>query len=501
MTPVAVLSATDSLQAAKMLRDIAGSSWMRPKGVIAEVRLDYFAVADLSFLDDAPVPVIVSCRRPRDGGRFRGTEADRIVLLKDAAKRGATYIDIESDCLAALGGVGEAKCIVSHHDFEIVPVDLDGLVAKLRGPTVAMVKVAARLRTLTDIVAVAMTLRRHKGHVTFVGTGPTGLVSRTLADRLGSAWTYGAWVDPQSPIDTTLVASGVPPLPDLLSLHQPGNDVGIAAAFAVVGSSAHESIGPWAWNRFFRKLQIPASYVSLTAPSLVGLREAAAILGIRGISITSPFKLAAIDAADELTPRVKLIGATNTLVNENGKWAAHNTDVEGFAVPIREALKAQGRDVREVRALVVGAGGAGRAALFACKSLGLNVTLSVRDGWKAAPVAELFSVPLVAARAVPARTFDLVVNATPAGSSRDPNGSAVDLAWLTPESLVVESNYRPRETRLVKEAMAAGHRVIRGESIFEAQGFAQAHLFWGGLAPTSNLEFAESVQWAMSRCT
>lgn len=502
MIRVAVVaeSRPESVRAA--LARLASTPQAMAGRLFAEVRLDFLSTFDASIFADTPLPTIATCRRPRDGGKFRGPEIARLDMLRAAAGSGATFVDIESDVIDSAGSFGSAKIVASHHDFEIVPADLDALVGRLKArPGVAMVKVAARLRTLTDIVAVAMALRRHRGTTTFVGTGPTGLVTRVLASKLGSAWTY-AMADADEGVERApYVFDGIPTLDALTRFYVPGPETPPSATYAVVGASAYESIGPSAWNKFFRASGIPASYVSLTTPALVGLREAASMLGIRGFSVTTPFKAAALEVVDEVSPRARMIGAANTLVNEHGKWVAYNTDSDGIAVPTRAMLAAIGRDPRDVRALVVGAGGAGRAAVFGLRSLGIDVTLAARDGWKAAPVAETFGIPCLGPRAIPDAAFDLAVNATPAGSSRDPEGVAVSLAWMRPGAIIFETNYAPRETRLTASARNAGMHVIAGDAMYEAQGLAQLHHFWAGLTPASSELWHEAVSWAFSRAT
>ncbi len=502
MIRVAVVAESRPESVRETLVRLAETSQATPGRLLAEVRLDFLSTFDAGVFADPPLPIIATCRRPRDGGKFRGPETARFEMLRAAAAAGAAYVDVESDVIESAGSFGAAKIVASHHDFEIVPSDLDALATRLRaGPGVAMVKIAARLRTLTDIVAVAMTLRRHRGMLTFVGTGPTGLVTRVLASKLGSAWTYATAGSSEAPVGGTSVFDGIPSLEDLMRFYAPGPDTPPSATYAVVGSSAYESIGPIAWNRFFRTAGVPASYVSLTTPALVGLREAASMLGIRGFSVTTPFKAAALEAVDEVSPRARMIGAANTLVHEHGKWVAYNTDADGIAAPTRAMLATIGRDPRDVRALVVGAGGAGRAAVFGLRSLGIDVTLAARDGWKAAPVAETFGIPCLGPRAIPDAGFDLVVNATPAGSTRDPDGDAVSLAWLRPGAIVFETNYAPRETRLTASARNAGMHVIPGEAMYEAQGLAQLHHFWAGLTPASSELWHEAVSWAFSRAT
>src|SRR5688572_30237343 len=121
-------------------------------------------------------------------------------------------------------------------------------------------------------MTLAAAARQSPGRVVALAIGPPGAASRILADRLGSAWMYVRSSDGDGPPE--LEEAGVPGLTELLERFRGGRLDPAAPAFAVVGDRADESIGPAVFNRIFRELALPGTYVHLKTPSLAGLREA-----------------------------------------------------------------------------------------------------------------------------------------------------------------------------------------------------------------------------------
>jgi 3-dehydroquinate dehydratase/shikimate dehydrogenase len=448
-----------------------------PTEVGAEIRLDLMDPPDVGVFGNAPVPLIATCRRPRDGGRFRGAEADRLDLLRRAAAAGAKFVDIELDALDSFGPGAGTGVIASYHDFEITPPDVASYVLRLLGPGVAMVKVATRTRSLLDLMTLANAVRQAPGRVVAVGLGSAGAASRILADRIGSAWTNVRFSADGRAAPRELVEAGVPELSEFLGFYRGGVLDRDTPAFAVVGDRADESIGPKVFNRVLRDRRLGGTYVHLKTPSLAGLRETCKLLNIRGLSVTTPFKESVLAAADEVDPGAQAIGAANTVVAAEGGWLALNTDRDGIAVPLRALLAKRGQSPRGLAVLVAGAGGMGRAAAAAVTAMGCRVAMLSRDQGRLRQATQALGVEMVTDASGASRPWDVLINATPAGSSRDPKGTAIDPSWASPQAIVIETNYRPVATPLVLEARKRGLDVIGGDQVYAAQAAVQLGIF------------------------
>src|SRR4051794_6833282 len=200
--------------------------------------------------------------------------------------------------------------------------------------------------------------------------------------------------------------------------------------------------------------------------------------GFRGVNVTIPHKHAALALADEASPAARAIGAANTLTFEpGGAIVADNTDAPGLLEALREREDPAGRS-----ALVLGAGGAGRAAAWALSGAGADVAVWNRTAARAAALAEELGVR----HATRPDGADIVVNATSVGL--DPNidpFKAIPLKADTFEagSCVIDLVYGSGETRFLEAARSRGARVIDGLEILVAQGGASFERWTGKAAP------------------
>jgi shikimate dehydrogenase len=226
----------------------------------------------------------------------------------------------------------------------------------------------------------------------------------------------------------------------------------MAAAFAELGLD-------WRYVR----LPVPPERFTETARALPGS-------GFRGANVTIPHKLAAHALADELTPAAAAIGAANTLSFEEGRVLADNTDAGGL-------IDALGEDARGRRAFVLGAGGAGRAAVWALREAGAEVAVWNRTPERARDLAAELGVDHAEH---PARQADVLVNATSVGLRGEDLPALLE---LEPAPVVVELVYGSRPTGLTRWAEERGARVVDGLEVLVRQGARSLGRWTGRAAP------------------
>ena len=213
-----------------------------------------------------------------------------------------------------------------------------------------------------------------------------------------------------------------------------------------------------------------------------GLVRGLAERDFAGVNVTVPHKLAALALADRASDAARRIGAANTLSFSGGTIAADNTDADGLiaALPV---------DPAGLRALVMGAGGAGRACAWALREAGARVAVWNRTAARAAALAEELEID----QSEDAGEFDLLVNATTVGlaaagaagaASLTPNLKPLPVSAdaLTETNVVVDLVYGPSPTPLAKAALSRGARFVDGLEILVHQGAASLRI-WTGLEP------------------
>ncbi|APD08458.1 shikimate dehydrogenase [Thermus brockianus] len=245
--------------------------------------------------------------------------------------------------------------------------------------------------------------------------------------------------------------------------------------FAVLGHPVAHSLSPAMHRYALESLGLKGSYEAWDTPlEALPERLLAVRRGFRGVNLTIPLKEAALALVDWVSPEAKAIGAVNTVLHVEGKLLGFNTDAPGFLA----ALEAGGIPL-EGPALVLGAGGAGRAVAWALRKAGLEVWVWNRTPGRAEALAAEFGL-----KAVPlswARRARLLVNATRVGLE-DPEATPLPQEFFPEEGAAVDLVYRPLWTRFLKEAKARGLRVQTGLPMLAWQG-ALAFRIWTGLLP------------------
>lgn len=267
---------------------------------------------------------------------------------------------------------------------------------------------------------------------------------------------------------------------------------GEAKRLAVIGHPVAHSRSPAMQNAALRELAkqglegdwIYENPIDVTPEGFEAKVRDMAAAGFVGANVTIPHKEAALRLADEASPAAEAIGAANTLSFETGKIRADNTDAGGLI----DALRGLPASPRGVRALVLGAGGAARAAIWVLAKEGAVVDVSGVDVWNRSPHKAEVAAAELGGRPVPSpdpSRYGLIVNATSVGlHGENPFDELRPLAedGLESEHVVVDLVYSDRPTRLIEAAEAVGAYTVDGIEILVRQG-ARSLEIWTGRKP------------------
>ena len=248
--------------------------------------------------------------------------------------------------------------------------------------------------------------------------------------------------------------------------------------YGIVGNPVGHSVSPPMQTAGFAERGIDATYVTFE-PAEEDIERAidgAAALGIAGLNVTIPFKQDAFELV-EPDPLAARIGAVNTIVFADGSPQGYNTDAAG----VTRSFAHHDVAIDNRAAVVVGAGGAGRAAAFALADAGASVHIANRTVERAEELAEEVDGATgggLDSLAESIQSADLLVNATSVGMEED--ATPVPAELLHDELAVLDAVYTPRETRLLREADAAGATTIQGLWMLLFQG-VEAFERWTGV--------------------
>jgi shikimate dehydrogenase len=230
-------------------------------------------------------------------------------------------------------------------------------------------------------------------------------------------------------------------------------------------------------NAAFAAAGIDSVYLPLPAVDVDDLAVFAAAFGLRGASVTIPYKIAVCSRVTRTSELAARIGAINAIRVDDGQWSGDNTDARGFLEPFGDA-----RSLVGARASLLGAGGAARGVAIALATSGAQVCVHARNPQQAADVAALVAGAVGPWPPQPG-SWDLLVNCTPIGMHPHVNDTPMPAGLLT-TGTVYDLVYNPQRTRLLEEAERAGCRTLGGLEMLVGQA-RQAFEWWTNVRPSA----------------
>jgi 3-dehydroquinate dehydratase/shikimate dehydrogenase len=305
--------------------------------------------------------------------------------------------------------------------------------------------------------------------------GEQGIISRVLGVRAGSAFTF-AYVSEEE-----RTAPGQVTAQDLRSVYRIEQVDVATRVYGVAGDPISHSLSPIIMNTALRRENVNAVYLALHAKSLKDLLTCVREIPIHGLSITMPYKEAILQYLDNTDSHTTKIGACNTIVRaQDGKLYGFNTDTAGVVRPLEQRIALEG-----ARILVLGAGGAARAAVFGLKERGCEVFILNRTPAPAQKLARQAKARTIKRQDLKKLAFDVIVNATPVGMAN--SGDSPLHENEINAKYVFDMVYDPPETRFLKAAKARGAQIIPGIEMFVHQAARQFEIWTGKPAPWDDM--------------
>jgi len=447
---------------------------------LVELRLDWLGrtpeIAKL--LQDRPTPVVMTCRRQVDGGRWRGSEDERLMVIRQAIVSGADYVDLELDIAAQVPRYGETKRIVSHHDFKETPANLEEIHKQLCEQDADIVKLVTMANSPMDNVRMLRLVATAEKPTVGFCMGEFGIISRVLCGKYGSPFSFATFSKER------VLAPGQLSFDEMRDVYHYDEIDDETEVFAVLGDPIGHSRSPIIHNAAFRHEGINAVYLPIRVPAdeFKKVLDSLAGIDLRGYSVTIPHKEAAMEYAAHCTDGVHEIGAANTLFRDPaGRWAAMNTDYDAAMATIREGLGE--KSLNGLRVLMLGAGGVARAIGLGCMKANAALTLTNHKRPKGQMLAEELGCQYVTWENRGSVQCDAIINCTPIGMYPEMNASPYEMHWLRDGMFVFDTIYNPENTLLLKEAREHGCTTASGLDMFVRQAAAQFERFVNLPAP------------------
>jgi 3-dehydroquinate dehydratase/shikimate dehydrogenase len=471
---------------------------------LIELRLDFLSHAPdfKRLLTRKPCDMVATLRRPQDGGRWKGTEDERKLLMRQCIVGGFEWVDIETDIAAEIPRFGDTRRIVSYHSVREMPEKLEQIHAEMCKQDADIVKIVVRAQRPMDNLRVLKLMHNAPKPTIAFCLGELGFPSRILSGRLGAPWTYAAFNKERG------IAPGLPSFEEVRRIYRYDKLDSKTAVYGLIGDPVAHSLSPLVHNLLFQRHGVNGVYVPFRVArgDLEEFVKAFESLPVRGYSVTIPHKEAAAHTAPQKDPLALRIGAANTLVRldsapqhqgivarealevladagQQRGFIAYNTDaqaaVDSLLANLPVVPDAPPPTIATRTVLILGAGGAARAVAHAMQREGAAVTVTNRTNERALQLAQELGCRALAWDARHSVTCDTLVNCTSVGMEPEVDEIPVHTSFLKPGLVVFDCVYTPENTLLINAARKRNCHVITGVEMFVRQAALQFRLFTG----------------------
>jgi 3-dehydroquinate dehydratase/shikimate dehydrogenase len=341
-------------------------------------------------------------------------------------------------------------------------------------------KLVTTARKPSDIQRVLAVARAHpRGRIIAFSMGEIGFPSRVIAPAFGGLFTYAA------PASAEGTAPGQVDARALRRLYRLEKLTRSSRIYGVIADPVGHSISPAVHNRAFQSRRADAVYLPflVASPQLKDFMQLAIKLPIAGFSVTIPHKQKILRHLDSVDPLARRIGAVNTVWRKAGKWRGLNADAPAVIAPL-----ARLRRLAKASVLLIGSGGAARAAAFALADAGARVSIVGIELDQVRALARACGGEMLLQEQIGKLNFDVVVHATPLGMH--PRVGECYFPDRIPADIVLDMVYNPLETLLLRRAREQGKTVIPGLQMFLEQAARQFEVWTGESAPRAVMEKA-----------
>jgi len=460
-----------------------------------EFRLDYFSDFKFTRMKVAGKITIATCRSKKDLGRFEGREIERIALLKKASEF-ADYVDLEMEAARSCTIKGRKGMIVSEHSKKPMGKGkLESILKEQLDLGADICKIVSTAESFSNNIEVLKFIQRNKEkNLVCFCMGEKGALSRVLSPLMGACFTFAS-------MGKNSTASGQIDVMEMRKFYggkmkKPTENTKI---FAIIGDPISHSLSPVLYNHAFLGTKYDGRYAALRIQKeeLAEWMKAMKALEISGMNVTIPHKVEVLQYLDEISEEAKKINACNTIIREKRKLKGYNTDVYGFMQAVGEER------IKGKKVLLLGAGGAARAIMYALISSGAaEIAVANRNLERLAEFLKLWEkecnekniilkgVGFEKLEEELSKSPDLIINSTSIGmdEAKSPIEANLIDKYVNEKACVFDVVYSPLKTKLLEECEKKNAKIITGEGMLLHQAAKAFELFTGMPAPLAIME-------------
>jgi 3-dehydroquinate dehydratase/shikimate dehydrogenase len=452
---------------------------------LLEVRLDRFGKApELSeLLAVKPRPVIMSCRRPRDGGLWDGSEEERLAILRQCIISKADYVEIELDVADQIRKFPPAQRVISYTNLHETPANLAEIYAQAQTKSPDVIKLTTLARTPEEAWPLVQILARAPIPTVVVGLGKPGIMLSVLGAKIGAPWTYAA-------LERGMEAyPDQPTVRDLEEVYHYRVITRSTRFIGVTGFGETQRATVAALNAAFAHLQLPARCLPLGVGDVRLFGKVIEAVKLAAAVIDDEHRQAILQLATEREPSAARTGQADLILHRDNKWHAADTRIPATVNALEAAMRTRtgaehplaGRIV-----LIAGTGDLARIMGRELKQRGSVLIFAGHDREAAHHLAQELKCRFVQFEALYTTIHDVLIVCDEAN---------IHPGYLKPSMTVLDLTTPLQASPLLREAEVRGCTVVRPRELWLEQVALQTHLLTSKDVPRQIL--AEAAPWLM----
>jgi 3-dehydroquinate dehydratase/shikimate dehydrogenase len=459
---------------------------------LLEVRLDRFGKApDLSeILSAKPKPVIMSCRRPCDGGMWDGSEEERLALLRQCIISKADYVEIELDAADQIRPFPPAKRVISYTNLSTTPANLAEIYEEAQTKKPDVIKLTTLARTPEEAWPLVQILAKPALPTVAVGLGSPGVMLSMLGAKIGAPWTYAA-------LERGMEAHpGQPTVADLVEVYHYHAISRSTRLVGVTGFGERERATAAALNATFAHLEMPVRCLPLGVGSVRLFRKIVEAVKLAGAVIDAENRGAIVEMATVRSPAAERSNAADVLIHKDNHWHAHDTQIAATVSALEAAVASRSPSDTPLKGrivLIAGTDALARSLGQELKERGALLVIASHDRDAALSIAVALGCRYVQFEALYSTNHDVLVVCD---SEKSPGQDAdIHPGYLKRGTTVLDARGGLEKSHLVREAEGRGCAVIDSGQVWLEQVAMQARLLTGKEVPKQML--ADAAPWVM----
>ena len=456
-------------------------------GDMLEVRLDCFDKApDFGDLFAAQrKPMILTCRRTRDGGEWDGSEEERLALLRQGIISKANYVEIELDVADQIRPFPGVQRVISYTNLRETPEDIADIYAEARGKKPDVIKLTTLARTPEEAWPLVQILAKSSVPTVVGGLGKPGIMLAVLGKKIGAPWTYAAL---ERGMETS---PGQPTINDLETIYHYRSIERTTRLIGVTGFDESATMTVAALNAVLAHFQLPARCWPMTMGNPQMFRKIVEAVKLAAVVVDEEHQGAARTMATKLDAAAEQFQATDLLLHKENQWHGYQLQGRAAVAALETAMRTKGASEHPLKGrvvLIVGANALAGNMARAMKAEGAILILAGRERGAVQKLAHDLECRYIQFEAIYTTNHDVVVvcdeGHTAGGHTGSGGGIAgVHTGYLKPGMTVLDLTALGRKSALLREAELRGCAIVSPRQLLLDRIALQARMLTGKETP------------------